>query len=259
VTSRLPTFLAAAVAIALSASCGSETEGSGSATATLTVLTDSVLETPAQQLAAAFEDANPGVRLELVVGPTLELAERLRGGEEADLFIGNRHELDQLHAEGVIEGPSLLLGSDVVQIAVPEGNPAEVTGLDAFLGASPVRAAICIENTTCGAAARAIFSQALPDAAPDRTDVPPVSLLLELGGRTLDAGILWRSQVAGAPQPLDSVPLPREYDMRKDFTIAAIQDDETVERAVHWLATDPASTTLLADRGLRSPVEDSGS
>jgi molybdate transport system substrate-binding protein len=256
VTRRLPIFIVAVLGPLLAA-CGSG--GGGNDSSTLVVFTDTVLESPATELVEAFESANPGVQLQVEVGATDELADRIRSGEHADIFIGDRRELDQMKAEEVLEGEALLLGSDVVVIAVPEGNPANVTGLDDFLADSPSRTAICAEASACGNAARQLFADNGIPSAPDQTDADPIRLIFDLQDRKVDAAILWRTHAAAASKPLDEVAIPIEYEMRDDFTVAGVEDNPTVERAVRWLATDPASEEILVRRGLRAAAEEGAS
>jgi molybdate transport system substrate-binding protein len=245
------------VASVLLAACGGG--DSGSETTTLVVFTDVLVQKPVEALEAEFEDENPGVDLQLEVGVASELADRVRAGERADIFIGNQREVDQLRAEEVILGESLLLGSDLMQIVVPEGNPADAVGLEDFLAESPTRTAICDELSVCGAYARAIFTKAGIPAAPDRDDANPVEILYLLGNREIDAAILWRTQAAAAGEPLDHVAIPLEYEERSDFSVAGVEDNPTVERTVRWLAADPVANEILVARGLRSPTEESAS
>jgi molybdate transport system substrate-binding protein len=256
VTRRLA-ILSTAVLCTLSAACGGG--GGDDEATTLTVFTDTALESPVTQLQEAFEQENPGVRLELEVAPTDELAERIRTGEEADIFIGERRDIDQMKAEETIEGDAMLLGTDLLMISVPDGNPANVTGLDAFLPGAAPRTAICAEDTDCGVSARVLFANSGIAAEPDRTDLNPIAILNELDRRTVDAVILWRTVASAASTEVDYVTIPVEHEMRRDFSVAGVEDNDTVERVVRWLATDPIAEDILIQRGFRAPVEDAPS
>lgn len=238
--------------------CGGGDDGPESAT--LLVFVDERVQGPATALVDAFHEDNPGVRLEVEIGKSQELADRIRAGEGADIVIGERPEVDQLAAEEVTLGETLLFGTELLEIAVPAGNPANVLGLDAFLPDSPIRSAICLSPSVCGDAARRVLTAAgIPVDGPDRTDANAISLLGQLANRELDAAILLSSQRASAPGQLDTVRIPLEYEERREYSVAGIEDNPTVERTVRWLATDPVAGELLVERGLREATEESGS
>src|SRR5690606_17396434 len=129
-----------------------------------------------------------------------------------------------------VEGDVHLFGSDLLTIAVPAGNPANVTGLDVFLpGTAPVTA-ICAEGTSCGGGARSAFRHLGIDAAPNATDLTPLELLLGVAARNFDAGILFRAQASARADQIDLVALPTEVDLRSDYSVVAVHRDALTDR-----------------------------
>lgn len=243
-------LLAAATSIT---GCSSDSEGSDR----LLVLVDQRIGPQATRVTTAFVEANATPELEVVTASDQEIGERLRGGEAVDIVIARRPMVDQLRAEEIVNGDALLFATDVVLIAVPPGNPANVTGLTDFTAARPTRTGIARRGSASGNAAYQVFRRARIDAAPDVEDIGPLDLVYTVARRELDAAILWRSQAASAP--LSSVAIPLEYENRIDFSIAALQDSPALDRTVQWLATDPAAQELLMNAGLRDNAPVAGS
>ncbi len=118
------------------AACSSS---SGDTTTTASGLEGEVLVSAAASLTdafgeaeTAFEDANPGVDVVLNFGSSSSLREQIIEGAPADVFASaNTSNMDQVVEADAASEPQIF-ATNLLQIAVPEGNEAGVTGLEDF-------------------------------------------------------------------------------------------------------------------------------
>jgi molybdate transport system substrate-binding protein len=107
-----------------------------------------------------------------------------------------------------------------LEIAVPAGNPAEVEGLDDFADDS-LLIGLCAADAPCGEFAREALDHAGVTPAQD-TDEPDVrSLLTKIEAGELDAGIVYRTDVAST-DGVEGIEVAEEDDVVADYPIAVL-------------------------------------
>lgn len=149
------------------------------------------------ELIEVFENEHPGVRVSLAVGRSDDLADSLRGRTEINVFASASEEaMGPLVAEGVAVDPRIFARNHVV-LAVPSGNPRGVAGLK-DLERGDLRVGLCDAAIPCGEAADALLAQAL--VVPGRVErlASSRALTSQLAESQVDAGIVYRTDVAGA-------------------------------------------------------------
>ncbi len=83
------------------------------------------------EMAAAFEAQNPGVRVVLNYGASSQLATQIVEGAQADVFAAaNEMQMGIVVSAGRIDGPSVTFATNRLAILVPADNPAGIGGLD---------------------------------------------------------------------------------------------------------------------------------
>lgn len=149
------------------------------------------------ELIGVFEDEHPGVRVHLELGRSNDTAEGLGDRSDVHVFASASDDAMGLAVDrGTAVDPEVFARNHVV-LAVPSGNPADVTGLD-DLGREELRVGLCEPEVPCGAAADVLLDAA--DVAPsvDARDGGSRALSARLSDNELDAGIVYRTDVAGS-------------------------------------------------------------
>ena len=78
------------------------------------------------EVEAAFEEANPEVDVLLNLGPSSGLREAILEGAPADVFASaNTSNMDQVAEAGELAGEAEIFVTNLLEIAVPAGNPGE--------------------------------------------------------------------------------------------------------------------------------------
>lgn len=213
-------------------------------------LTDALTE-----VETAFEDANPGVDVVLNLGGSSALREQILEGAPADVFASaNTSNMDQVVEAGEVEGEPEIFVHNLLQIAVPSGNPAGITGLEDFAN-EELLIGLCAEDVPCGSFAREALAKAGVTPAID-TNEPDVRALLtkvELG--ELDAGITYVTDVASTDGGVDGVDIPEDQNVVASYPIAALTNAANPEAAgafVEFVLSDEGQA-ILAGYGFALP------
>jgi molybdate transport system substrate-binding protein len=143
---------------------------------------------------------------------------------------------------------------NVLEIAVPPGNPGHVTGLADF--AKPdLTLAVCAPQVPCGAAAQRVFAAAHVSARPDtqEQDVKAALTKVELG--EVDAALVYATDVKAAGGKVEGVEFPEAQDAVNSYPICVLKaaPNAAGARAFVDLVRSPAGRQALADAGFRAP------
>jgi len=176
------------------------------------------------EIETAFESSHAGTEVQLSFAGSSSLREQILEGAPADVFApADRWHMDVLTEAGEVAGEALELARNRMQIAVPIGNEAEILGLEDF--ADPDRwIGLCADEVPCGALARRVLSRAGVEAAPD-TDEPDVrALLTKIEAGELDAGIVYRTDVAvaAAAGKIEGIDIPDDVNAEAIYPIAVL-------------------------------------
>jgi molybdate transport system substrate-binding protein len=149
-------FVVAAALVGL-AGCGgsSDTAGSGrkDPPGKIVVLAASSLTDSFTALGTAFEAEHPGTTVSFSFAASSELATQVEQGAPADVFASaSPATMAQVSDGGNTAGKPVTFARNTLEIAVPAGNPAKVTGLADF-ARKDLTIALCAPEVPCGAAA----------------------------------------------------------------------------------------------------------
>lgn len=196
--SFLSTLLVGAVALA---GCGDDDTGSIRVFAAAS-LTDAFAE-----VAEAFEAANPGASVELAFAGSSSLREQILDGAPADVFASaSESDMDQLVAAGEVDAPEVF-ATNRLQIVVPAGNPAGVTGLD-DLADRRLLVGLCAVAVPCGELARRALAAAGVSPSPDTDEPDARALLTKVAAGELDVGLVYVTDVRSAGDRVDGIGIP---------------------------------------------------
>ena len=153
-----------------SASTSPESQASGSSpsslTGTVTVFAAASLKEAFTKVGQQFEALHPSVKVMFNFGPSSGLATQIAQGAPADVFASaSTKNMGQVVTAGKAVSPKKFV-SNVMEIAVPPKNPANITQLS-DLAKPGVKVALCQPAVPCGATAAKVFTNA-------RLPPPPV-------------------------------------------------------------------------------------
>src|SRR4051794_20805492 len=143
------------------AACGGNLSG------TLTVFAAASLTDVFNDLGDQLMSSNPDLEVQFNFAGSSALATQITEGAPADVFASaNQKQMDVVTDADLADGAPTVFTQNVLEIAVPAGNPGGVTGLADF--ANPdLTLAVCAPDVPCGAAAEQVFEAAGIDAVPD--------------------------------------------------------------------------------------------
>jgi len=233
----------------VSAAGGASSAASG-ATGNLTVLAAASLTESFNRIGKDFEAANPQVKVTFSYGGSSGLAQQITSGAPADVFAAaSPATMKTVTDAGDAASPVVFVKNQLV-IAVPKGNPKDITGVDS-LAAPGIKVALCAEQVPCGAAARKVSGTIKPVTL--EQDVKAALAKVKLG--EVDAALVYRTDAAAADKDVDGIEFPESANAMNDYPIAALKDAPNPAGATAFVAyvqSGPAQQ-VLADAGFQKP------
>lgn len=256
--------VAAAVALtgALAGCASAGTAGTAAGTAapshdtaptTLTVFAAASLTEAFDELAAQFEAAHPNVDVVLNSGGSTALAQQIVQGAPVDVFAAAAEPpMATVVEAGLAESP-VVFATNTLELVVPAGNPAGVTGL-ADLADPGLRIALCDATVPCGAASEQLLANAGVTAAPDTLESDVTAVLTKVRLGEVDAALVYRTDVAAAGE-VEGIEVPGAASVVNRYPIAALADATDADAAAAFVAfvTGPAGRSVLDDLGFGAP------
>lgn len=249
-------LVAGALVIAL-VSCGGADPGnsSGDLEGEVRVSAAASLTDVLVEMEAAFEQVNPGVDVVLNLAGSSALREQILEGAPADVFASaNMSNMQQLVEAGSVAGEPVVFATNSMQIAVPAGNPAGITGLDDF-SREELLIGLCAETVPCGDFARTVLRNAAVSPAVDTNEPDVRALLTKLELGELDAGITYVTDVASAVGLVEGIDIPKANNVLAEYPIAvlaAAPNEAAAEVFVSFVTSDEAEA-ILVDHGFAVP------
>jgi molybdate transport system substrate-binding protein len=266
----LAALLLALLAAGLTAcSGGSERETSaGDAPAgKITVYAAASLTEAFQEIAAAFEKANPGADVVFNFAGTPTLRTPLEQGARADVLVSaNREQMDIAQKSGVVEPTSSIFARNARVIVTSDENPGRIesaldlerAGLKLVLANEDVPVGAYTRQALKAMSADASFGAGFGDAVLGNvvsleSNVKQVVAKVELG--EADAGIVYVTDVTRTlADKLNTVEIPAAYDVIAEYPAALVMErrnDPLARAFVDFLLSDQAQA-ILAKYGFLS-------
>lgn len=208
-----------------------------------------------EQLGEQLTAEYPGLEVVLSFGPSSGLVEQVLAGAPADvLATADTRTMGNAVTGGAVEGEWEVFARNTLTLAVPAGNPGEVTGL-ADLAKPELRVAICEPEVPCGAASERLLTAAGVTAAPDTltTDVKEATSLVSLG--EADAALIYRTDAAAEGAAVESIEVPEAEEVVNDYPVAILVHAPNPDGAqvVVDAITGESGQAILADAGFLEP------
>ncbi|WP_409330332.1 molybdate ABC transporter substrate-binding protein [Trujillonella humicola] len=222
---------------------------------TLTVFAAASLTDVFTDLGEQLEADNPDLDVRFNFAGSSALATQITQGAPADVFASaNPGQMAVVTDAGLADGEPEVFTSNVLQIAVPAGNPAGITGLADF-EREELALAVCAPEVPCGAAAEDVFAAAGVTAVPDtlEEDVRAALTKVELG--EVDAALVYATDVAAAGDSVEGIAFPEAEDAVNDYPVCVLTEapNPDAARAFVDLVRSGEGQAALADAGFRAP------
>jgi molybdate transport system substrate-binding protein len=213
----------------------------------ITVFAAASLTDAFAEVAEAFEAANPGLSVELNFASSSALREQILEGAPADVFASaNESNMAQLVDAGEVDTSEVFV-TNSLQIVVPAGNPAGVTGLD-DLADDELLIGLCAEEVPCGDFGRQALAAAGVTPAPDTNEPDVRALLTKVEAGELDAGLVYVSDVVSAGDGVEGIDLPDEFNVVATYpigTVTSTGDADAATAFVEFVLSDEGQAILL--------------
>lgn len=248
---RLRAVSAVAVIGFLFTSCG----GSSDASDEIRVSAASSLSRVFAELELAFEAAHPGVDVVLNLAASSLLREQILAGAPVDAYASaSTDTMTPVVVAGLTVGGATTFAHGSLAIAVPFGNPGNVTGLDDF-GSEELLIGLCDIAVPCGTYARQVMSRAGVEPAIDTNEPNVLSLLTKIEEGELDAGIVYMTDVRSASGEVEGIEIPDAVNVAADYPIAVIVEGPNTEggRAFVDFVMSGVGQEILAGFGFVTP------
>lgn len=237
------------------AGCGDEAEGDVASEGVLLVSAAASLTDAFTAIEAAFEVVNPGVDVALNLASSSALRVQILEGAPVDVYASsNTSNMDEVVAAGETAGEPKIFARNQLQIAVPAGNPAGVTGLGDLADES-LLIGLCAEGVPCGDFGRRALRNAGVAAAADTNEPDVRALLTKVEAGELDAGIVYVTDVLSTGGAVQGIDIHEDQNVVVDFPIAALARAPNPDGAAAFVAfvvSDPGRA-ILAEHGFALP------
>jgi len=232
----------------------SPASGSPALSGTVNVFAAASLKDAFTTLGQQFEAAHPGTRIVFNFGPSSGLAAQITAGAPADVFASaSTKNMDQVVKAAAATSPTDFAGN-IMEIAVPPGNPANVTQLSDLAG-SAVKVALCQKAVPCGVTAAKVFTNAGLTVVPVTQEVDVKAVLTKVTLGEVDAGVVYVTDVRAAGGKVRGIAIPAEVNASTTYPIATLTraPNRTTAQAFtdYVLSADGAS--VLAAEGFAKP------
>jgi molybdate transport system substrate-binding protein len=220
----------------------------------ITVLAAASLTDAFQEVGAAFEAAHPGTTVTFSFAGSSALREQILSGAPADVFASaDPSTMDEVVDGGAAADPATF-ARNRLQIAVPAGNEARVTGLADFAD-DDLLIGVCADRVPCGRLGRQALARAGVTPAIDTNEPDVRSLLTKVAAGDLDAGLVYVTDVRSAGDAVEGVDIPAEENVVATYPIAALTDSAHPDVAAAFVefVRSAAGQDLLASFGFEAP------
>ncbi len=232
----------------------SSSSASPSLSGSITVFAAASLQGTFTQLGKQFEAAHPGVKVTFSFGASSALATQIVNGAPADVFASaSPTNMQQVVTAGDASNP-VTFANNVMEVAVPPANPANVTSVD-NVAKSSVKVALCQPQVPCGVTAAKVFKNAKITVKPVTLEADVKSVLTKVELDAVDAGMVYVTDVKAAGTKVKGVPIPADLNASTAYPIAPIKKSSNAATAQAFAAyvAAPAGESVLAAAGFEKP------
>jgi len=223
-------------------------------TGTVNVFAAASLREAFTKLGQQFGAAHRGTNVVFNFGPSSGLATQITQGAPADVFASaSTRNMDRVVKAGGASSPKNF-ASNVMEIAVPPKNPADVTQLS-DLAKSGVKVALCQVAVPCGATAAEVFTNARLTVTPVTEEVDVKAVLTKVTLGEVDAGVVYVTDVRAAGAKVRGIEIPKGVNASTEYPIAVLTrapNKATAQEFTDYVLT-AAGAAILTAAGFAKP------
>ncbi|MGO2993277.1 molybdate ABC transporter substrate-binding protein [Brachybacterium alimentarium] len=250
---------AAAALLGLLVTVGASGCGTGDVdsaeSSTLVVYAAASLQEPFEELGEQFEAVHEDVEVEFDFAGSSTLVEQIQQGAPADVFASaDEPNMDTLVDADLQAADPVPFATNTLMIAVPTGNPADVTDL-ASLTHDGVNLVVCARAVPCGAATGRVEESAGVEFAPVSEEQSVTDVLNKVTTGEADAGLVYVTDVKKAGAEVEGIDFPESDSAVNTYPITAISDSAQQELGQEFvdLVTSESGQRVLDGYGFGRP------
>ncbi len=252
---RTAAVAASAVLLSTIAACGGDDSDSAAQDRTITVFAAASLKGTFTDLADEFEQEHDGVEVKLSFGGSSDLAAQINEGAPADVFASADERTMALVTDaGNAAGDPEAFATNILQIATPPDNPADVKALD-DLADPAVKVVLCAPQVPCGAASQTLLANAGLTVKPVSEEQSVTDVLGKVTSGEADAGLVYVTDVVAAGDAVNGVDVPAADQVVNTYPIVALKEAGEPELAAEFveLVTGASGQAILQQAGFGAP------
>jgi molybdate transport system substrate-binding protein len=221
---------------------------------TLTVFAAASLTETFDRLVEEFEQRHPSVEVVINYGGSAALAQQIVAGAPADVFAAANDATMQTVVDAEVARAPVTFATNSLQLVVPAGNPAAVTGLD-DLARDELAVALCDPVVPCGAATQTLLAAQRVVGSPDTLEEDVKAVLTKVLLGEADAGLVYLTDVRAAGSGVEGIGIALVDDAVNRYPVAEIADAPSPELAAAWidLLLGPEGRAALDEAGFGAP------
>lgn len=227
----------------------------GEVSGDITVFAAASLTDTFTELGEKFEAVHPGVSVTFNFSGSSALAQQILSGAPADVFASASQATMALVTDGgQADGEPVVFVNNRLQIAVPAGNPGDVTGLE-DLTDEDLTIALCAQEVPCGTASATVFEAAGLTPAPDTYEEDVRATLTKVRLDEVDVALVYQTDVLAAGDEVEGIDFPESAEAVNDYPIAALLEAPNAEggRAFVDFVLSDEGQQVLGAAGFGSP------
>ncbi len=244
-------LLALLGALLLLAGCARGAGPSESSPVTLQVFAAASLQLPFEELGQLFEAQHEGVSVSFTFAGSSTLVEQIQHGAPADVFAAaDERTMHKLTDQGLHGAEPIAFATNTLMIAVPPGNPADITDL-ASLAQPGVNLVVCAPEVPCGAATQQVEQAAGLSFSPVSEEQSVTDVLGKVTSGEADAGLVYATDVRKAGDAVEGITFPQAQDAVNIYPITTVKDSAAPALAQEFvdLVISEDGQRVLAEHG----------
>ena len=250
-------FALAIAALTLTACGGGDDSGGDDSSddqdKSLTIATAASLGNAFEELGATFEKDHPGVKVQLQLAGSSDLAQQITSGSKMDVFASADEEnMDKV--KDAVEGEPEIFATNILTIVTEPGNPEKITGLQDLTN-EDLDVVVCAPQVPCGAATERLSEQEDVTLTPASEESKVTDVLAKVRAGEADAGLVYVTDATDAGDDVTMVKTKGADKVVNKYPIAALAEAPEPDLAREFvdLVTGPEGQEVLQEKGFGTP------
>ena len=215
------------------------------------------LTTAMTSIEAAFEGAEPDIRLVLNFAGSATLVEQIKQGAPADVVVfADDKQMNDLVGSGNVNEESVsTIATNSLTLVVEKGNPLNIKNVS-DLASEKIHTVLCDVAQPCGKYAAQILERAEVVVQPRSWETSVSGVTQKVARGEADAGIVYVTDALAFTSELDAIPIDASINVVNNYPIASLAElSTTAQKAaqtfINFVMGD--GQKILNDFGFVSP------